>query len=96
MTALTLALIVSLGFIALYYYKSLFDQINDQIKKVEQKSVNRKFICLKDQMILINLLKTHDLRAQQINQINEFVGQTLLLLFIFLALVQTIPLHLYL
>ena len=93
MTASTLALIVSLGFLAFYYYKLLFDQINDQFKRIYKRS--SKIISLKDQMRLIKLIGMHNQRAKQIEQMNEFVRRTLLLLFIFLAFVQTIPLHLY-
>ena len=93
MAASTLALMVSLGFLAIYYYKLLFDQINDQFKIIYKRS--SKVVSLIDQMRLIKLIEMHDQRSQQIKQMNEFVRRTLLLLFIFLALVQTIPLHLY-
>ena len=93
MTASTLALIVLLGFLVFYYYKLLFDQINDGFKRIYKSS--SKIVPLKDQMRLIKLIGIHDLKAEEIQQMNQFFRKTLLLLFIFLALVQTIPLHLY-
>ena len=94
MVASTIALLGSLAFMTLYYYKLLFDQINNKIEKIYKRS--NSTIVVADQKRLLWLVKQHDLKGQQVNQLNIIFRRTNLVLFIVLALIQIIPLNLYL
>ena len=94
MVASTIALLGSIGLMALYYYKLLFDQINNKIEEICKRS--KSTITVADQKRLLWLIKQHDLRGQQVNQLNILFRQTDLVLFVVLALLQIILLNLYL
>ena len=93
MSASTIGLIGMNGFLFLYYYKLIFDQINHQIEVIEKRSY--KTVSLIDQYLLIRLVKKHDLRAQQVKQLNVMVHRSSLMFYVCLASLQTIPLHLF-
>ena len=94
LVASTIALLGSIAFMTLYYYKLLFDQINGKMRKICKLS--KSTIKVADQKRLLRLIKRHNLRGQQVNQLNILFRQTTLVLFIVLALLQIIPLNLYL
>lgn len=94
MSALTISLAISIAFLAFYYYKLLFDQINEKIQAIDKRSFNS--ISYMDQMRLLRCIKQHDLRAQQINLINTLARRSGALLFLIIGFIPTLPLHLYL
>ena len=91
-----IVLVVSgvLSIISLYYYILLFDQINKQIQWICNKSKHR--VSLVNQNRLIRLIKKHDSIAYLL-YLNHFITRRVILVFfIALALIQIIPLNLYL
>ena len=93
MSASTIGLIGLNLFLFLYYYKLIFDQINHQIQAIEKRS--HKTVSFISQMRLLRLVKKHDLKAQEIKQINIMVHHSSLMFYVCLASLQTIPLHLF-
>ena len=104
--AITLVLIGALSIISLYYYILLFDQINKQVEWICNESKHR--VSLAHQNSLIHLIKKHNSIAYLLYLIH-FIIRTLvtfitlitlitliLVFFITLALMQIIPLNLYL
>ena len=92
--AITLVVFGILSIISLYYYILLFDQINRQIQWICNKSKHR--VSLANLNRLIRLIKKHNSIAYLL-YLNHFITRRLILVFfITLALIQTIPLNLFL
>lgn len=87
LVASTFALLGSIALMTFYYYKLLFDQINGQIHAIYMKSRRLTTLTISDQKRLYRLVKQHDLRGQQINQLNIIFRQTDLVLLIVLAII---------
>lgn len=94
MSASTISLTISIAFLAFYYYKLLFDQINEEIREIDKRSFD--YISYMDQMRLLRFVKRHDLRAQQINLVNNLARRSGVLLFLIIGFLPIVPLHLYL
>ena len=94
MVASTFMLVSSMAVITLYYFTLLFDQINNKIKGIYLRS--NFSVTIKDQVNLLRLIREHDLRAQDVKRLNQIVSLTCLVFFIILALMQIIPLNLFL
>lgn len=97
MVASTFILLGSMAILTLYYFKLLFDQINDKIEAIYLNyTKSDKIITAKDQKRLFKLIKEHDLKAQDIKRLNQMVSLTCLVFFLVLSLMQIIPLNLFL
>ena len=79
-----------------YYYKLLFDQINDQIEMIYQQTMNDKFILSKYQIRLIYLSEKHNSIGILVEENNLMLRRSCAVYFIVLACAQIIPLNLYL
>ena len=89
----TVAIGFLLAFLVAYYYKLLFDQINDQIETIYKRSTNSlSIVC---QLHLIKLIKKHQIITKQMYQLNIFICRTALIYFIVITLFQIIVLNLY-
>lgn len=72
----------------------LFNQINDLIKTIDKQS--KWSISFINRFRLIRLTKKHDLIAKKLFSFNLIIRRTCLVFFICIALMQVIPLNIYL
>ena len=90
--ASSMSLSGTIGFVSMYYFKLLFDQINDQMESINKK----EFITFMDRMRLIWLTKKHNLITISVNKTNLTIRKTVCAVFMMLSFMQIIPLNLYL
>lgn len=88
-----ISLMIPLMSFAIYYYKLLFDQLNDQFEKISKSEDSTRIMNVWRLMMLI---KHHNLLSVEIHKLNLFIRRTVGLLFIGLSLFQILPLHLIL
>ena len=89
----TVVLIFLISFLSAYYYKLMFDQINDQIETIYKRSINS--LSTVYQLRLIKLVIKHDNIAKGMFQLIVLVRRSALLYIIVVTLVQIIILNLY-
>ena len=90
----TIALSAVISVILLYYYKLIFDQLNDEFESIVHRSFDS--VSSMDQMRLILMVKRHDQRANQLNLVNLMTRRSIALFWVSIALLQVIPLNIYL
>ena len=81
----------TIGFVSMYYFKLLFDQINEQIEVISKHEI----ISLINRFRLIRLTKRHNSIAHSIHITNLMIRRTVCALFIILSFLQIIPLNLF-
>ena len=91
-TTLTLAGAISI--VSIYYFKLLFDQINNQIKIIYKRSNLQGFIRFNDKKRLISMVKKHESISILVYKSNLMIRRCVSILFINLAFMQIIPLNL--
>ena len=90
----TIGLCCVISVILLYYYKLIFDQLNDQFESIVHRSLDS--VSSIDQMRLIGLIKRHDQRANQLNLVNLMFRRTIAVFWVSITLMQMIPLNIFL
>ena len=89
----TIILTFLISFLSAYYYKLMFDQINDQIETIYKRSINSLSIVYK--LRLIRLVIKHDNIAKGMFQLIVLVRRSAVLYIIVLTLAQIIALNLF-
>ena len=91
----TFTLAGAISIISIYYFKLLFDQINDQIEKMYKRSNLQGFIRFNDKKRLILMVKNHESISILVYKSNLMIRRCVCILFITLAFMQIIPLNLF-
>ena len=89
----TLSLIILIAFMTVYYYKLLFDQINEQIRLIERRSMNS--VGLIDQMRLLRLIERHNSFAHDLNRLSVMLRRSSVVYYIAMTMFQIVPLNMY-
>lgn len=89
----TISLIILIAFMTVYYYKLLFDQINEQIQLIERRSIDS--VALIDQMRLLRLIQRHNCKARDLNGLSRMLSRSSIVFFIAITFFQIVPLNMY-
>ena len=91
--AATIVLVFFISFLSAYYYKLMFDQINDRIETIYKRPINS--LSMVYQLRLIKLVKKHDVIANGMCQLSILVRRSALLYIIVVTLVEILYLNLF-